>query len=404
MQPCVSARHATLPSLRGHQCGLHPQLAPSGRITAGSTRARLLTCLSHNALQLFKHKSTAVNPLGGKAGSMAENFSPELLRTYYKAVFPAELMCRWLGYGTNTAASAQQRLLRRREFSFTTGDDVYIRYLSYDDAKAFRKDLCDKLPYKIDIGATYSAPPSEHKKFKVFQPVQRELIFDIDLTDYDFLEVDASKLETCDACWPIMAVAVKAMDRILRRARTRARPSARAARAHLNPAHARPAPLSAPHAGCGAGRTLASSTCSGSTRGGAGSTATCATSARAASPTRAAPPSPTTCRSRSRTAGWACVCRCTRPSRRSTARSSCPFLRRRCSRPTGWGCSSRSTAGAPCSRCSATTASPRSSATSSASVGAAPSAGRRSSAASSARSSAGWRSSSSSRSRTRGST
>jgi hypothetical protein len=131
-------------------------------------------------------------------------------------VFPAELMCRWLAYGTNSAAGAQQRLLRRREFSFTTGDDVYIRYLSYDDAKAFRKDLADKLPFKIDIGATYSAPPSEHKKFKVFQPVQRELIFDIDLTDYDFLSVDANKLETCDACWPVMAVAVKVMDRVLR--------------------------------------------------------------------------------------------------------------------------------------------------------------------------------------------
>lgn len=48
VQPCVPARHATLPSLRGHQCGLHPQLAPSGRITAGSTRARLLTCLSRH--------------------------------------------------------------------------------------------------------------------------------------------------------------------------------------------------------------------------------------------------------------------------------------------------------------------------------------------------------------------
>ncbi|KAG8464887.1 hypothetical protein KFE25_010255 [Diacronema lutheri] len=147
---------------------------------------------------------------------MGENFSPELLRTYYKTVFPAELMCRWLGYGTSTAASAQQRLLRRREFSFTTGDDVYIRYLSYNDAKAFRKDLVDKLPYKIDIGAAFSAPPSEKKKFTVFQPVQRELIFDIDLTDYDFLQVDASKVETCDACWPIMAVAVKTMDRMLR--------------------------------------------------------------------------------------------------------------------------------------------------------------------------------------------
>jgi DNA primase small subunit len=145
-----------------------------------------------------------------------ESFSPELLKAYYRSVFPAELMCRWLGYATAQDASAASRLLRRREFSFTTGDDVYIRYLCYDDARAFRKDLVDKLPYKIDIGAAFSAPPSEKGKFKAFQPVQRELIFDIDLTDYDFLPVDASKLDTCDAAWPFMAVAVKALDRMLR--------------------------------------------------------------------------------------------------------------------------------------------------------------------------------------------
>merc|ERR1740136_162151 len=38
-------------------------------------------------------------------------------------------MCRWLGYGTEKEKSAADNLLCRREFSFTTGDDVYTRYL-----------------------------------------------------------------------------------------------------------------------------------------------------------------------------------------------------------------------------------------------------------------------------------
>ena len=45
-------------------------------------------------------------------------------------------MCKWLGYGTQNEKSAADNLLCRREFSFTTGDDVYIRYLSYDGADA----------------------------------------------------------------------------------------------------------------------------------------------------------------------------------------------------------------------------------------------------------------------------
>jgi len=73
-----------------------------------------------------------------------ENFSPELLKMYYDRVFPAELMCRWLSYGTLHTANATQALLHRREFSFTTGDDVYIRYLSYESVAAFKKDLVAK--------------------------------------------------------------------------------------------------------------------------------------------------------------------------------------------------------------------------------------------------------------------
>ena len=46
----------------------------------------------------------------------------------------------------------------RREISFTLKDDIYIRYLSYPDGKAFQKDLVKRNPYKLDIGAVFNAP------------------------------------------------------------------------------------------------------------------------------------------------------------------------------------------------------------------------------------------------------
>ena len=119
------------------------------------------------------------------ANAGVQEFSPELLRMYYDRVFPVQNMCRWLSYGTMEGEAAAQNLLHRREFSFTTGDDVYIRYLSYDNPAGFKKDLISKLPYKIDIGAIFSAQPRDHKKYKLFEPKQREFIIDIDLTDYD---------------------------------------------------------------------------------------------------------------------------------------------------------------------------------------------------------------------------
>ena len=149
------------------------------------------------------------------ANAGVQEFSPELLRMYYDRVFPVQNMCRWLSYGTMEGEAAAQNLLHRREFSFTTGDDVYIRYLSYDNPAGFKKDLISKLPYKIDIGAIFSAQPRDHKKYKLFEPKQREFIIDIDLTDYDFLDCDVKRLETCDRCWPVMALAVRVLRRAL---------------------------------------------------------------------------------------------------------------------------------------------------------------------------------------------
>jgi DNA primase small subunit len=175
--------------------------------------------LQPNAHHHTQQTTTATAPLPPPTlppiSSAADNFSPELLRLYYDRIFPANLMCRWLSYGTQHAADPARKLLNRREFSFTTGDDIYIRYLSFEDAAGLKKELLQKLPHKIDIGAVFSAAPRDHKKYKLFEPLQREFIIDIDLTDYDFLEVDVKRLETCDRCWPLMALAMRVLNTAL---------------------------------------------------------------------------------------------------------------------------------------------------------------------------------------------
>ena len=44
-----------------------------------------------------------------------------------------------------------------------------------------------KQPHKIDIGAVFNMPPKDHLGVSAasFKTVERELVFDIDLTDYD---------------------------------------------------------------------------------------------------------------------------------------------------------------------------------------------------------------------------
>lgn len=86
-------------------------------------------------------------------------------------------MYQWLSYGGDT------ELFSRREFSFTT-NAVYSRYNCYGSLDAWSKDLHKRAPHKIDLGAVYNVAPSEHLRVQGFEPVEKELVFDVDATDY----------------------------------------------------------------------------------------------------------------------------------------------------------------------------------------------------------------------------
>jgi len=109
-------------------------------------------------------------------------------------------------------------LFTNREFSFTLKDDVYIRYRSYANAQEMEDDIKKMNPYKIDIGAIFTDKPKDHKKIKAaeFKPHQRELVFDIDMTDYDEIRTCCSGAAICERCWPFMNVALKIVDQALR--------------------------------------------------------------------------------------------------------------------------------------------------------------------------------------------
>lgn len=108
--------------------------------------------------------------------------------------------------------------LFRRELSFTLENDTYIRYKAFHNAAEMKASMTKTLPFKIDIGAVFSVSPADKGKVGAadFVPEERELVFDIDLTDYDDIRTCCEGAAICVKCWRFMVAAVKVLDAALR--------------------------------------------------------------------------------------------------------------------------------------------------------------------------------------------
>lgn len=152
-----------------------------------------------------------------------DDFSPALLRMYYSRLFPYTDMYKWMCYGNDEKLHPQyadvidKKFFLKRELSFTLKGDIYFRYLSFNDASEMKKAMMSKQPIKIDLGAYYNASPKDKGSVRNFQPTMRELVFDIDLTDYDPIRTSASGADITLRCWKFMTVAVKIINERLRK-------------------------------------------------------------------------------------------------------------------------------------------------------------------------------------------
>ncbi|KAJ1951136.1 p48 polypeptide of DNA primase, partial [Linderina pennispora] len=140
--------------------------------------------------------------------------SPMTLGQFYQRLFPHRQFYSWLNYN----AQSSSMTFTHREFAFTIRDGIYIRYQSFKDCEEFQRELARLIPTRFEIGAVFTAQPKHAKSLQpgVFKPVEKELVFDIDMTDYDEVRTCCQGGSICSKCWKFMAIAMRIVDAALR--------------------------------------------------------------------------------------------------------------------------------------------------------------------------------------------
>ncbi|KAF8529054.1 prim-pol domain-containing protein [Hysterangium stoloniferum] len=142
-----------------------------------------------------------------------DSSSPDVMRMFYQRLYPFKSLFQWLNH-----EHAPSKMFTHREFAFTLPGDIYLRYNSFTSVDELKKQVVKLNPSRFEIGAVYTAMPRDRKTLRpgILQPTMRELVFDIDMTDYDAIRTCCSGKGICRRCWGFIAAAVDVLDAALR--------------------------------------------------------------------------------------------------------------------------------------------------------------------------------------------
>lgn len=143
----------------------------------------------------------------------ADHSDPTVMLIFYQRLFPFRYLFEWLNHSPNPG-----KAFTNRELAFTLQNDVYLRYLSFTTHSALKAQVIATNPKRFEIGPVYTANPRDRKALqkKAFKPLEKELVFDIDLTDYDDIRTCCTKANICNKCWGFITIAIKILDVALR--------------------------------------------------------------------------------------------------------------------------------------------------------------------------------------------
>lgn len=134
----------------------------------------------------------------------------EDLKVYYNYLYPFTTLVKWLTYNYSSN-------LMHRELSFEYEGVGVERYVTFENAKSFKERMLSrdkKVPLKIDAGAIWNQIPQKDAGPNA-KTIERELIFDFDMNDYDDVRTCCEGKKVCVKCWKLLIVAVEILEKAL---------------------------------------------------------------------------------------------------------------------------------------------------------------------------------------------
>lgn len=128
---------------------------------------------------------------------------------YYQYLYPFNTIFTWLNHSNKPS-----RDMENREFAMAFRSGAYKRYCSFETAEEFKAQIVKGNPDRFEVGAIYNKPPKTRDTILNIEmkPLEKELVFDIDMDDYDPYRTCCSGAQVCDRCWKFIKLAIKVME------------------------------------------------------------------------------------------------------------------------------------------------------------------------------------------------
>ncbi|GMM35779.1 DNA primase subunit [Saccharomycopsis crataegensis] len=132
---------------------------------------------------------------------------------YYKHLLPFKYIFHWISHSNTEITNS----FTNREFAYEYRSGAYQRYNSYTSLTDFKNSVIKANPTRFEIGAVYTVNPKERKTLpkSAMKPLEKDFVFDIDLTDYDGIRTCCSGTDICEKCWKFITVGSQVIEKAL---------------------------------------------------------------------------------------------------------------------------------------------------------------------------------------------